>query len=415
LHFCQQQGGRIVNLIHQILSQIFGGPAAAARFISPVRLLAACTAASLLTACAALPSSGPTQGQIVDNSQASVFHYRIVDIGPGLLSGFVEVPAARMSALPALTTSAPGAIVSDGDALSVTIYSIGASPFSTPSGSDTNGGGSGGDQNSDTGRQTLPNLLVNDGHISIPFAGRIAVAGLTVEQIEDRIAAALKSKSIQPQVLVNIIARSTSAVLVYGDVKTSGRYPLPRSNESLLEAIALAGGAMHGPNDTKVIVSRGNASASATLNEVYTIGQNNIAMAPGDRIELQYKPRTFTVFGAAPKVLEVNFEEPHLSLGDAVARVGGPDPLSADPYAIYLFRFETPAVAKQLNLSGPENAVIYHVSLMDSDSYFALQKFEMRDGDLIYIANARTNALQKFLSIVGQAFGPAATAVNVAR
>jgi polysaccharide biosynthesis/export protein len=414
LYVCQQQVGRIVNPIHQMLLQIFGGPRVAARFIRPVRLLAACTAAILLTACAALPSSGPTQGEIVGNSQASVFHYRIVDIGPGLLSGFVEAPAAHMSALPAPSTAVPGAVVTDGDALSVTIYSIGASPFSTSGGSDTNGG-NGGDQNSDTGRQTLPNLLVNDGHISIPFAGRIAVAGLTVEQIEDRIAAALKSKSIQPQVLVNIIARSTSAVLVYGDVKTSGRYPLPRSNESLLEAIALAGGAMHGPNDTKVIVSRGNASASATLNDVYTIRENNIAMAPGDRIELQYKPRTFTVFGAAPKVLEVNFEEPHLSLGDAVARVGGPDPLSADPYAIYLFRFETPAVAKQLDLSGPENAVIYHVSLMDSDSYFALQKFEMHDGDLIYIANARTNALQKFLAIVGQAFGPAATAVNVAR
>jgi polysaccharide export outer membrane protein len=383
-----------------------------ARSIRPITLAGALAAASLLAACAALPSSGPTQGQIIDNGNTSVFHYRIIDISPGLLSGFVEVPAAHLSALPALSTSAPGAIVSDGDVLSVTIYSIGAGPFG---GAGLGGDAGGGDQNSATALQTLPNLLVSEGRIAIPFAGRIEVAGLTVEQIEDRIAAALKSKSIQPQVLVNITARIANAVLIYGDVKTSGRYPLPRSRESLLETIALAGGAMHGPSDTKVIVTRGSVSASATLNDIYALGDNNIAMAPGDRIELQYKPRTFTVFGAAPKVLEVNFEEPHLSLGDAVARVGGPDPLSADPYAIYLFRFETPATARQLGLSAPDNAVIYHVSLMNSDSYFALQKFEMRDGDLIYIANARTNALQKFLGLIGQAFGPAATAVNVSR
>jgi polysaccharide export outer membrane protein len=59
--------------------------------------------------------------------------------------------------------------------------------------------------------------------------------------------------------------------------------------------------------------------------------------------------------------------------------------------------------------------VIYHLNLMNTDSYFALQKFEVRDGDLIYIANARSNLLQRFLALIGQAFGPAATAVNISR
>ena len=72
-------------------------------------------------------------------------------------------------------------------------------------------------------------------------------------------------------------------------------------------------------------------------------------------------------------------------------------------------------MASRLRLTSPANAVIYHLSLMNSDSYFALQKFAMRDQDIIYVANARSNLLLKFFALLGQAVSPASTANNITR
>lgn len=364
-------------------------------------------AATFLAGCAALPSSGPTGADITSGSgRDSQFHYRIIEITPTVLSAITQMQPAPLSSL-GTAVGTGGAHLADGDVLAVTVYTVGANPFG--------GASSSSGQAPDAAHEALPSMMVTDGAITMPFAGRIAVAGLTVPEIQDRIAAALRGRSIQPQVLVNIVSRINNAVLVYGDVKASGRYPMPLARLNLVDAVALAGGGLHPARDTIVQVTRGGRYASASLADVYAMEGNNIELSPGDRIELLYKPRTYTVFGASAKVLQFNFEQPQLNLAEAIARSGGPDQQFADPDGIYLFRFETPAVASRLRLTSPANAVIYHLSLMNSDSYFALQKFAMRDQDIIYVANARSNLLLKFFALLGQAVSPASTANNITR
>ena len=49
--------------------------------------------------------------------------------------------------------------------------------------------------------------------------------------------------------------------------------------------------------------------------------------------------------------------------------------------------------------------VVYKLDLKDPASFFAAQRFLMRDNDLIYISNAPSTDLTKFLAIIGTAVG----------
>ncbi len=50
--------------------------------------------------------------------------------------------------------------------------------------------------------------------------------------------------------------------------------------------------------------------------------------------------------------------------------------------------------------------IIYRLDLMGPGSYFLAQRFAMQDKDLIYIAHARTDRLQKFISIISSVASP---------
>jgi polysaccharide export outer membrane protein len=54
--------------------------------------------------------------------------------------------------------------------------------------------------------------------------------------------------------------------------------------------------------------------------------------------------------------------------------------------------------------------VIYKVNMRDPQIYFAIQQFAMQDKDMIYVANAPTVQLYKFLSLLYTLVTPAVTA-----
>jgi polysaccharide export outer membrane protein len=57
--------------------------------------------------------------------------------------------------------------------------------------------------------------------------------------------------------------------------------------------------------------------------------------------------------------------------------------------------------------------VIYKVNMRDPQTYFAIQQFAMQDKDVIYIANAPTVQLYKFLQLLYTLVTPAVTAKTV--
>jgi polysaccharide export outer membrane protein len=297
--------------------------------------------------------------------------------------------------------SVPADAIGVGDTLSISVFEAGPGLFSHQS---SDGGGATQSIVPDSGaaRVILPNLQVDAGGcITVPYAGKFEVAGLSPEDAGHRIEIQFKGKSLQPQVVVSIVDRVANSIMIYGDIKNPGRYPLTLAHEKLLDMVALASGATHSANDTVVTLIRHDHAVTLRLSELYVSNEKNVVLLAGDRIELQAQPRVFTVFGGAGKASEISFDQPQLSLAQGVARSGGPNDAQADPTAVYLFRYETAEVAKQLGLTVPEAPVIYRLNLMEPASYFAMQKFAMRDRDMIYIANAPTNRLQKALNLFG--------------
>ena len=278
--------------------------------------------------------------------------------------------------------------------------------------------------------EKLPTQIVeNDGRIVVPFAGRISVKGKTVREIEDLILRALAAKANNPQVLVHIPSRTGEEVTVLGDFKNSRNIPLSVKRERILDAVAEAGGVTESYNKIMLKLTRGNVTVDMPLSAIIENAQENILLAPGDVLVAAFKPWSFMVMGAAGKTQELGLEATGASLAQALSRAGGLNDERANSSGVFVFRFEDrqswerlfaeigqdPAVkipgAAASGSGLYENAdkvpVVYQIDFGRPDSFFAAQKFRVKDGDVIYIATASGYELQKFLKLIGTIVNPA--------
>jgi polysaccharide export outer membrane protein len=369
---------------------------------------------TVLSACNALPSSGPTANALLDSAKNNDRDIKVVEITSSVINVLAQQPTESLASL-----QKPGVVptvdrIGVGDVLSISIYQAGAPMLPA--------GGDGGTPPPTPAapsitKNALPSIVVDSrGLINIPYVGRIQAAGLTPSELQDQIVQRLKNKAIEPQAIVAVETNVANTVVITGDVKTPGRRPLSLAHETVLDMIAAAGGALHAPQDIVLRLTRASDQRNVRLSRINALAAENIYLAPGDRLDLLYQPRSFTAFGATGKASEIPFETGEVSLADAIARSGGPAEQTADPSGIYLFRFEQTGVAQQLGLPpGPSEPVIYHVDLRQAQSYFAMQKFDMRNGDVIFIASARTDSLQKFFNLINALFSPAIVTKTLAQ
>jgi polysaccharide export outer membrane protein len=161
---------------------------------------------------------------------------------------------------------------------------------------------------------------------------------------------------------------------------------------------------------------------------LYEAAANNIWTHPNDTIFLYNEPQTFTSFGAlgtqgstTPQQGQFNFGAWRISLSEALAKAGGLNDTLAEPKYVFLYRGETRDVAKQLGIdcskfNGPIIPVVYNIDLRDPAGFFLTTKFQMRNKDVIYVANATTvqaaKAMAFFQTVVGTVNDPIVAAQN---
>jgi polysaccharide export outer membrane protein len=62
--------------------------------------------------------------------------------------------------------------------------------------------------------------------------------------------------------------------------------------------------------------------------------------------------------------------------------------------------------------------VIYRLDLRDAHSFFLARAFQMKDKDILYVANSMSDPIQKFLGLIGTVASPVisgAAVYNVAK
>ena len=358
-----------------------------------------------LGACATLPSSGPTGDQIENSAREAAESEGGLQIAVIAVDNLAAVPPAAgqfLWNLPDLG-SPPTDMLGPGDVLSISIFEAGVTLFG---GDSPAGGMAEGGFDPSVKVQTLPPARVDDnGDIMVPYAGRLRVLGKTVMELQEQIRNSLRNLSQNPQVLISREHIISNSIIVGGEVGRPGRLVLETNRESMADVIALSGGYRGEPKDLVLRVERGQNEARARLSDVLAGVNRDLQAYPGDRVTILRKPLMYAILGASGRTQQAAFTRDNMSVLDAIAVAGGPEPNSADPGAVFVFRYSDPERT---------SPVVYHFNMLDTQTYFLAQQFALRDDDILYFGNAAANQPSKLIQLVSQLFAPVVTATSVA-
>lgn len=354
-----------------------------------------------LAGCAALPRSGPLSSEITAQDEAGL---------EGLVAPLNADVAARAARPPhggfppafrAAQEIDPAQIGVD-DVIDILIWEAQENDLF---------GGAG-------GAARLEGVTVDAaGTVFVPYAGPVKAVGSTPAILRDRIRAALEQLTPSPQVDVRLREPRSRILTVQGAVARPGAYTIERSSARLTPLLALAGGSALPPEQTEVIVRRGDARGVVMLEDLYADPANDIAMAPGDIVLINALRERFVVLGAASVQGEITFATRELNLLRAIAAARGLMDFDADPTGVFLFRWETEALANALLAgaqppglpSGQGRPIVYQLDLTRPEALFVAQAFQMRDGDAIFVTNAPLTELRKLLQLFSLVVQPAQT------
>ena len=356
-----------------------------------------------LGGCAFIPSSGPNAGRIASQEEVDgTFNYMLVDLDKNVadtLSAYVSSTLAERFKTKTVTSKSH--TIGVGDILNITIFEAGP----------------GGLFSSDTSRSVnFPAVQVSEnGQISLPYTGVIDVDGDTALRVQNKIIARLAGQAVEPQALVVVADNQSNAVVIGGDVKNPGRYPLNPGETTLLDAIALAGGTAAPTHETFVTFIRGGTQGRQLLHTIIDAGGENIKINAGDRIILRHEPEAFVVLGAVNRPGNYPMLSTRTNLLQAIASANGFSDERANKRGLFVFRLEPRTIAGHLGtippeLNGETVPVIYRLQLNDPVSYFVATNFIIRNKDAIFTANSAFVDIRKVLGLFSTVLTPTARA-----
>jgi polysaccharide export outer membrane protein len=372
-------------------------------------------AAAFMSGCSAIPSSGPTKMEVFGQDSTLPGQFTIVD----LTSSVASILQTR--ALPTFKGAfgdyrpAPDQRIGTGDSLAVTIWEAAAGGlFSAPAIDRASPG---------SRSAVIPEQVVTrDGSITVPYAGRIRVSGLRTQDVERAIVSRLEGKAIQPQALVTITRNASNTVTVTGEVTTGAVVPLNVRGQRIMEVIAMAGGVRGAAHDTFVVMTRSGRSVQVPLQRILASPSENIFARPGDVITLVRAPLSYTAVGATGANAVVPFGQVTLTLEEAIGKAGGLQDWRADPEGVFVMRYEPVALVRKM-LNDPQSLpgrsgltpVVYRINMRETNALFLARTFQILDKDILYVANAPLNEVQKIFSLINTLTSPALSVRSATR
>lgn len=371
------------------------------------KLIAAVSALAIgLSGCASLPSSGPNGGGIVGSASASLgkldevtFSYALVDLSEDVLSALKDTGGSSIrSTLGGGRGPAPEILVGVGDRVQVAVFEASSGGLFIPA-----------DAGSRPGNFiTLPAQTVDrSGTISVPYAGLVPAAGRSLPQIQADIELRLSNRAIEPQAVVSVLDQRAAEVSVLGDVNASNRLTVNAAGDRILDVISRAGGLRFPGSETLVTLQRGGRTATINFDLLIQSPEENIFVVPGDTVYVRREEQAFLAFGASGLSGEFTFDTSGVSLAEAVAKVGGLLDNRADPAQTFIYRVSSRPTLERMGVdlsafapTQTQIPTIYRANMRDPSAFFMAKNFRMLDKDVIYVANADSVELIKFLSIV---------------
>ena len=214
-----------------------------------------------------------------------------------------------------------------------------------------------------------------NGNAQLALIGDIALAGLTGDEAEERIASELRNRKLllRPQVNVLVKEFASQGVSVMGEVQHPGIYQVLGSR-TLLDLISMAGG-LTNVADTRITVKRrGGAQeevvAKLKTDDAETSLASNVQIYPGDLIVV---PRAGIVYVLGDVNRPGGFvmqDSGKITLLEALAQAGGGSKTASLSKSVLMRRNEQGYVTTKLDLGKIEKGQEPDLELHANDILF---------------------------------------------
>lgn len=362
--------------------------------------MASCIAfAAALAGCNLLPASGPYSPEVRSEATQDTdgVGYKLVPITATVARVLVETDSLGLiGTFKNDRKPIPDVRIGVGDLVGVSIFEASSGGLFIPAEAASRAGNF----------VDIPVQQVDpNGFISVPYAGQVKAAGLQPSQVEKEIVERLRNRAIEPQAVVTVKDQRSNAVTVLGELGSPQRFPLYSVGERVLDAVARGGSTSNKGYDVFVTLQRGGKEATISFNRLIRDPANNIYLQPGDTIYVYSRPRTFLAFGATGQQGQFNFGDNSISLSEAVGKAQGLVDGQADPQSVFLYRVENRETLLKMGVDlkdTPEARIptIYVANLREPTGYLLATKVPMRNKDIVYISNAGSVEITKFLNLV---------------
>lgn len=335
-----------------------------------VTRLLLCCALAALAGCTQIARSGPAERAISEQA-AEVAGFTLIDVKADTVVNY-QVAQNSDNAGTGGVPSAPEIRLAAGDILKVKISeSKDGGLFAALA----------------TGGTSFDNVRVDHkGTISLPYAGRISVAGLDPHRVEDRIRGRLAGVTFEPQVYVELMSNRGSSVLVGGLAKAPGRFSMLDGPMTLIDAINRGGGSSIPAHQTDVVIRRGKKVSRIPLSDIED--GRNVQLQAGDEVLLEPNVKSFNALGALAKTGQIEFNKPHPTLLDAISLAGGLSNTTASNTGVFVFRLREEKAWIDSDGKWQYGPVIFKFNMSKPETMFVAQVFGVRPDDSIYVTNA---------------------------
>lgn len=168
--------------------------------------------------------------------------------------------------------------------------------------------------------------VASDGMFTYPYLNRVKAAGMTASELQNQLAALLRSGYLRnPQIRVEIDQFRSQSVMVIGEVRQAGKIPMTGATMTLLEALVAAGSPT--AQASNEIIVRHRAAGGREAEEIRVnrkeleLGKSDVTLRDGDIINVPSAQRFYMdgyVRNPGTYVLD-----PGMTVQQAIALAGG--------------------------------------------------------------------------------------------
>jgi len=247
-----------------------------------------------------------------------------------------------------------------------------------------------------------------NGYLQFPYMGRLKVAGLNVDDIQERLSIALGEYFRAPQVTVRMASYRSKQILIDGEVHAPGNQPLNDVPMSLSDAIGRAGGFTANADQGRIVLVRGGDSYALNIPDMIQHGMNpsNLMLKSGDvlRIASRDQSGAYVLGEVAKPITAIPKQDGNLSLADALSQAGSFNLSTSNPQQLYVIRGARDG--------HPE---VFHLDARSPVAIVMASRFQLRPDDVVYVDATDLVRVNRVLSLLLPAIDAGLTAAVVAK